>query len=230
MARRPKLVDATGRFLVPIVYRLKTGDGETAYEPASGVEPPRCDHCGQLLPLTAQPDTAGACGRFVAAVKADTREQFPYAFKGIGWDAQDGGGPDKVLTIETVRGTLKSGDYSLVGFEKRVAVERKSLSDCYSTIGQGRDRFERELARLNEMEWAAVVVEATWPELVSEPPPHTKLPPKIVFRSIVAWTVRYQRVHWIPAGPRRLAEITTFRLLERFLREDLSKEKGGETC
>jgi DNA excision repair protein ERCC-4 len=97
----------------------------------------------------------------------------------------------------------------------------------YGTLGQGRDRFERELARLAAMAWAACVIEATWPELCAEPPPHTQLPPKIVFRSILAWSVRYPRVHWFPAGPRRLAEVTTFRLLERWLKEELGKERAA---
>jgi DNA excision repair protein ERCC-4 len=161
-------------------------------------------------------------GRFLVPVKIDTREQLPWRFDGLSCDQADGGGP---LTIPTVVGTLTSGDYSLVGYETRVACERKSLADLYGTLGGGRERFERELVRLAEMEFAAVVIEATWPELCSDPPPHTQLPPKTVFRSIVAWSVRYPRVHWFPAGPRRLAEITTFRLLERFLKEDTTKKE-----
>lgn len=159
-------------------------------------------------------------GRFLIPVKIDTREQLGYDFIGLTCDQADGGGS---LTVPTVTGTLASGDYSLVGYEDRVACERKSLADLYGTLGGGRERFERELARLALMEFAAVVIEATWPELCSDPPPHTQLPAKIVFRSIVAWSVRYPRVHWFPAGPRRLAEITTFRLLERFVREDMAK-------
>jgi hypothetical protein len=46
-----------------------------------------------------------------------------------------------------------------------------------------------------------------------------------VFRSILAWTVRFPTIHWIPAGPRRLAEVTTFRLLERFLKEEFQRGK-----
>lgn len=159
-------------------------------------------------------------GRFVVPVVIDTREQLAYAFADLACDQADGGGP---LAVPTVRGTLASGDYSLLGYESRVAIERKSKEDLYSTIGQGRDRFERELARLDAMEFAAVVVEATWLEVCTEPPPHTALPAKTVFRSIVAWAVRHPRVHWLPAGPRRLAEVTTFRLLERFLKEDMAR-------
>lgn len=163
-------------------------------------------------------------GRFIAPVVIDTREQKPFTFKGIICDKIDGGGE---LIVTTKRGTLRSGDYSLEGFEDSLAVERKSLSDLYSTLSQGRARFERELARLASYRFAAVVIEADWSEVCTAPPPRTRFTPKAVFRSIIAWTVRFPVVHWIPAGPRRLAEITTFRLLERFLREEL--QRGGRT-
>lgn len=164
-------------------------------------------------------------GRFCNPVVIDTREQLGFTFEGLRCDEADGGGP---LTVPTVRGTLASGDYSLLGFETRVAVERKSAADLYGTIGQGRDRFERELERLAAFDFAAVVVEAGLLELVTDPPPHTQLPPKIVVRSVIAWQQRYQRVHWTFAGCRRLAEAWTFRTLERYLREHYAKE-GGET-
>ena len=44
----------------------------------------------------------------------DSREQIPYEFEG------------------SQVGTLKSGDYSLDGFQDRVAVERKSKADLYA--------------------------------------------------------------------------------------------------
>jgi hypothetical protein len=224
--RKPaKVVDQTGRFLVPIVYRLRTPDDQP-WSAESGEEPPRCDHCGQSLPLAPRPDGATPDGRFILPVKADTREQSPYTFEGIGWDKADGGGEGRTLTIETVRGTLASGDYSLLGYESRVAIERKSLADWYGTLGKGRDRFERELERLRSYEFAAVVIEASLTEMATKPPPHTELPGKVVYRTFVSWSVRYP-VKFIPCDGRRMAEITTFRLLERFLKEDIGKEKGA---
>lgn len=79
------------------------------------------------------------------AVVVDTREQEPYTFD-----------PERVVEI---RGALRSGDYSLVGLEDRVAVERKSLDDFVSTVIRDRDRFRRELDRLRELDAACVVVE-----------------------------------------------------------------------
>jgi len=146
------------------------------------------------------------------AIIVDTREQAPYTFAGIASDAAEGGGP---YDVQTTRGTLGSGDYSIAGLEEIVAVERKSKEDLYGTIGQGRDRFVRELERLSEFRFAAVVIEASWDEIVLDPPAHSRLHPKTVHRSIIAWQQRFPRVHWWACGDRRFAEITTLRILMR---------------
>jgi DNA excision repair protein ERCC-4 len=153
---------------------------------------------------------------FGAVVVVDTREQHPYEFAAITADRCEG---DGFLKIERQRATLSTGDYSLQGFETEIAVERKSLADLYHTLGQGRERFERELARLNDMKSARVVVEAEWSEIINAPPARSKLSPKSVYRSIIAWMERYPRVHWLPVPGRQFAEVTTFRVLQRFLRE-----------
>lgn len=110
---------------------------------------------------------------------------------------------------------LKSGDYSLRGYEERVAIERKSLADLFSTFGQHRDRFQRELERLAELDFAALVVEADWPTIFRSPPERSRLNPKTIWRSCVSWSVRY-RVPWFNLPDRRLAEVTTYRLLEKW--------------
>ena len=146
----------------------------------------------------------------------DSREKTPFTFAGVKCDARDGGRPLAVRTV--VRG-LPSGDYSVEGLESQVAVERKSLADLYNTLGQGRDRFERELERLDAMEYAAVVIEASWQSILSQTHLYSKLPPKIVFRSIISWQQRFRRVHWWPTEGRRLSELATLRILERFWRD-----------
>lgn len=153
---------------------------------------------------------------FPATIIVDTREQSPYQFTGFVADATDGAGP---LVIQTRTAGLASGDYSLAGMEEVVAVERKSLADLFSTIGQGRSRFERELQRLNQMRFAAVVVEAEWSTVLNDPPPHTRLTPKTIWRSVVCWQQRYTRVHWSFLPSRRHAEVMTLRVLERAWKE-----------
>ena len=85
-------------------------------------------------------------------VVVDTREQEPYSFDS-----------DKV---SAVRKALPAGDYSLVGLEERVAVERKSLTDFVSTVIRGRKRFHHELEKLSAYDSACVVVECNFRDLV----------------------------------------------------------------
>jgi hypothetical protein len=120
------------------------------------------------------------------------------------------------LYIPTERKGLATGDYSIQGHESSIAIERKSLSDLYGTLGGGRERFERELARLSKMKVAHVVVESDWTTALREPPDRTKLAPKSVFRSINAWEQEFPTIHWQFMGTRELAEHKTFRILERF--------------
>lgn len=165
--------------------------------------------------------------QFPAVVVVDTREQSGFEFAGIRSDVRDGGGP---LVVLTERRTLQSGDYSLVGMEDKIAVERKGISDLFNTIGQNRERFERELSRLNEMRFASVVVEADWWTILYEPPPHSQMSPKTVWRSIIAWQQRFVRVHWALMPDRRHAELWTLRVLERAWRDaEKQKRKTAET-
>ncbi len=147
----------------------------------------------------------------------DTREQLPYEFTGITNKTRRSGKLiTKDIVVRSQECTLASGDYSLLGFEDKVAVERKSKADAYGTFGRGRARFERELERLNEMDFAAVLVECEWNALVRHPPKNSKLSPKSVDRSILAWMQRYIRVHWIFRPTRFDAERTCLRILDRF--------------
>ena len=59
-------------------------------------------------------------------------------------------------------GTLATGDYSVVGLEQFVAIERKSAEDMLGCIGRERERFDREIQRLLAYPVRAVVVEAGW--------------------------------------------------------------------
>ncbi len=157
---------------------------------------------------------------FPAVVLIDTREQLPFTFADIPADKEFGGG---FWRIKTERGTVPSGDYSLAGQADRVAVERKSVADLFSTLSAGRDRFVRELERLAAYQFAAVVIEGDWTEITTAPPARSQLPPRIVYRSVLAWQQRYPRVHWWACPDRRFAEVTTFRILERYLKEQAAK-------
>lgn len=157
----------------------------------------------------------------------DVSENYtPFDFTSIPADLANGGG---LLRIPTVVDTLPSGDYSLRGHETRVAVERKSISDLFRTIGQERRRFVDELERLSEYVIAYVVVEAEWSEILSGPPRHSKLRPLTIHRSVTAWEQRYPRVHWRMMPGRSYAEVVTIRILQRYMSETQAKVKDNES-
>ena len=45
------------------------------------------------------------------------------------------------------------------GFTQYIALERKSVSDLIGTLTKGRERFEAELALLEQYRWKAILVE-----------------------------------------------------------------------
>lgn len=135
-------------------------------------------------------------------IVVDSREQAPFQFDG--YDAEVG------------QGTLTAGDYSLVGLESLVAVERKSLPDLVACLGRERDRFERELERLRGYESAAVVVESPMSALALGEYRST-LNPKAAYESVVAFMCRY-RITFYFAQDRRGAERFTFSFLRHYWR------------
>lgn len=146
----------------------------------------------------------------------DNREQIPWTFESI----TIGTGKsikDLILTIE--HGTLNAGDYSIKGMEDLVAIERKSKEDLFATLSRGRERFIRELSKLNDMDFAAVMVEAEWSDCMRNPPEHSRLAPVSLNGMIVAWQVRYPRVHWWWMPGRYVASKQAFKLMDRFWQE-----------
>ena len=140
----------------------------------------------------------------------DTREQLPFSFADIRIDR-------KKAFVMTQRRTLPTGDYSIIGYEENVCVERKSLADLYQTLGKGRERFLRELERMQTMDYSAVVIEASWQQISSpaddDPFWHSKMHPNSIIGTIVAYASQFPKTRWKAAGNRHNAETITFRLL-----------------
>jgi hypothetical protein len=137
-------------------------------------------------------------GRRGFVIAVDTREQRPYRFP----------------LFE--RRSLKTGDYSIVGLEEQVAVERKRLEELFTITGRDRERFERELERMADLDFAAIVIEADLPQILRGAA-FTHVSPKAVVGSLVSWSIRY-RAHVFFAGDRRHANALTCRLLEKYWR------------
>ena len=134
----------------------------------------------------------------------DSREQLPFSFAGY------------EVSLEVA--ALPTGDYSLPGFQDRVAVERKAIDDLVGCLmGSNRERFERELARGRHYDLFAVVVEASLAD-VSQGRYRSEMKAKAALQSIIAFQVRY-RAPFIWAGNRTGAEYVTYSLLAKYLRE-----------
>ena len=181
-------------------------------------------------------------------VLIDTQEQQPFTFTGFRADRSDYPSdiawlvkqeliePSEVkLAVPTEWRSLGAshGDYSIDGFEGCCHVERKSMDDAHGTFlgwGERRERFERELDFLAGIDGAAVVVECSMGKLLSEAKSRGKKSAdenrKILFRQVLAWQQDY-RIPFHFCDSRRLAEMTTFRLLYRFWEKEQAKAKSA---
>jgi ERCC4-type nuclease len=156
---------------------------------------------------------------FPGVIICDTREQSPFPFRSIDpWDE-----------IPMKYAALATGDYSLVGYESVITIERKSVSDWYGSIGADRERFTREMERLAEMRHAAVVIEGDWNALTVDRPATIQMSAKSSSHTMLSWSLRYG-VHFWPCLNRRHAELVTFHLLRHFLKQEMERRKaeGGD--
>ncbi|OGV71217.1 MAG: hypothetical protein A3K19_11795 [Lentisphaerae bacterium RIFOXYB12_FULL_65_16] len=133
-------------------------------------------------------------------VLIDNREQAPFTF--ARWP-----------NIEVKPATLFSGDYSLPGLERSIALERKSLADLVTCLASERDRFEHELSRLAGLDFAAVLVEGDFRDLAAG---HyrSKLNPRAAVASVAAFSVRHVPILF--GGDRDGAELLCVELLAKY--------------
>ena len=144
-------------------------------------------------------------GEMIIAV--DSREQKPYRFEG-----------SEVKNLLT-------GDYSIVGFEDRIAIERKTKPDAYASLGRNRARFQRELERLSRLDYAAIVVESSLKDFL-QVPLFTKMNPRSAVCTLLAWSVRY-RVFVFFASDRRHGRALTRQLLEKYWKYFMETRDDG---
>lgn len=101
----------------------------------------------------------------------DTREQKPLF------------APDDTV----IERALKTGDYSVLGFEEKVTIERKSIADLYGSIK--RDRFERRIKRMKEMDWAGILIEGTEDDVMRRQP-YTQIRPQHVYGALTSYEIQ----------------------------------------
>ena len=137
----------------------------------------------------------------------DSREQRPYQFE-----------------TQSEVGALAIGDYSIVGLENYVAIERKTVDDLIGCLTTDRDRFERELHRGRALDYFALVIEATLSDLANGEY-RSKMNPKSAVQSLLAFSIRY-RLPIFFAENRQYAQRVTESLLLKYGREIEKKCKA----
>ncbi len=155
----------------------------------------------------------------------DTREQAPFHFAApVRREFADGG---------TRVATLNAGDYSVCLDDSEilsVAIERKSLGDFYGVCGWGRERFERELERLTQYDYRAIIIEAS-ADAVLRGFERSQITGRSAMASLCCWSVRFGIPVWFGETHRRAGGMCQ-RLLEEFavhhLRAGRENEKWRE--
>lgn len=158
---------------------------------------------------------AGARRQQTIRLVVDTREQLPYEFS-------------DVPAIIVSRYALPAGDYSLAGRENEVAVERKSLNDFVHTIIHERDRFRRELEKLQGYIRACVVVEGSW-DAICKQLYTSQAHPNSIIGSAMAIIIDYGIPIYFFNGREAARDFTGLFLMryERW-RERIDANTGGE--
>jgi len=156
-------------------------------------------------------------------ILVDNQETYPFRFQGMTSDANTQFRPLLVPTRIVSMGPTH-GDYSIEGYEGRCHVERKGMEDAHGTFLSHGDRLERWLKTLDFLagiETAAVVIECTMGEMiksvVSRGSRTVGVLRKTIHRQVLAWEMDY-RVPFVFCDSRRLAELTTYAILNRHYR------------
>lgn len=186
-------------------------------------------------------EAAPGCIRTPFVILVDKAEKRPFDFRGItARSFIDLDQREYIPRTERRYLGIGMGDYSLDGFQGRVAIERKSLEDFQGTLlGWPRDatrenaalewharnqvnrraRFKRELAKLSRMETAAVVVEAPLGECLRLAPCWGKRSSvenaKYLAATYLSWSNDF-RIPWHFCDGPEMAAVVALRILEKF--------------
>lgn len=135
----------------------------------------------------------------------DDREKTPWEFPGV----------------ETETARLETGDYTVKGYEDRFAVERKSLNDLATSVGSGRERFEAEINRAQDMDEFAVVIEGTQQE-AKNGDYYCNIHPNSLLGTTEKWPLKYGILQFEWCGTPNAASQEALRLLDRWYLKEAS--------
>lgn len=104
-----------------------------------------------------------------------------------------------------------------------IRIERKSHIDLLGCVGHGRERFERELVRLEAYQYRAIVIEASLDDILRGHE-RSQVTGRAAASSLAGWSVRYGVHIWFAENHRRAGAIIQ-RLLEEFAVNHLRKKE-----
>jgi len=145
----------------------------------------------------------------------DTREQKPLDFT-----------PYAQCGISVERRRLRTGDYSVAGYEPFVLIERKSLQDLVGTLTRDRERFMREI--YDRAPFYAVrhlVVEAAWQE-ISAPYSFSMANPRAIVNSLYSLTMPPTSLHVFASQSRALIAWHIVNVAVNFVRRATHGSQG----
>jgi len=126
----------------------------------------------------------------------DTREVTPFTFAAYkNW-----------ISGEQVQ-TLHTGDYSVLGMENLISLERKKLPELAATLMSERARFLRECERLAGFRHKAILIEATYEDVNSDDSyPYSSMHPNAISGALDAIEARWGISIIYTSRTRELAE------------------------
>lgn len=139
------------------------------------------------------------------------------------------------VVVEKEMKHLPTGDYSIVGLENLVTVERKQLSDALSTLANRHEQFRAEHERMAKIiairdpitgtpGRACVVIEASWETIRQQRSRYTRMTLDSIWGTFVTWQAEFG-VPWHLMEGRRLAERFTWDFLRKWWE---GRERDGE--
>ena len=95
----------------------------------------------------------------------------------------------------TVRETLHIGDYSLVGYQDILTIERKAhFSELWTDYSPDRKKMDGKIERMSEIKHKYILIESSIEKdhfQLSPPQYRTNVPGKALIRWLMAWSVKH---------------------------------------
>ena len=142
------------------------------------------------------------------SILCDSREKKPFTFASDRFSSHN----------NTIVTKLDQGDYSLVGYENIVCIERKaSVEEIYSNLSSNepRERFYREMERLSSIKYPFLVLAVDADQIMTGCE-FSKASPIMIMSMLLGICMKY-KINVIFAG--RSAEFITYKILEKVWKE-----------